>query len=234
MQAQPVPTLEGFQLHASVFIFTGFQIKVSLPLWAGYFVPRSALSPSTQVRHRLRAARRESGNALASCLLLSSTARYAGWQSSLCSGPSWHPAMQPETSQRHLSPVLENRCRREGGARCANQKDEQVGSEKVWCSSVGRYRVRRLRHLAVPARGVGCGPWCVWSICLLAGAVGAAGAPSCLRRAGSCGRAGVGPPIHAVPATIDGRHAVRRRPRRARGGAPAACTAHACSGAAAG
>ena len=40
MQAQPVPTLEGFQLHASVFIFTGFQIKVSLPLWAGYFLPR--------------------------------------------------------------------------------------------------------------------------------------------------------------------------------------------------
>ena len=60
MQAQPVPTLEGFQLHASVFIFTGFQIKVSLPLWAGYFVPRSALSPSTQVRHRLRRAASES------------------------------------------------------------------------------------------------------------------------------------------------------------------------------
>eukprot|EP00964_Phaeocystis_antarctica_P116001 scaffold79981_cov51-Phaeocystis_antarctica.AAC.1 len=38
----------------------------------------------------------------------------------------------------------------------------------------GANRVRRLRNLAVPARGVGCGSWRVWSIRLLAGAVGAA------------------------------------------------------------
>eukprot|EP00964_Phaeocystis_antarctica_P162860 scaffold137965_cov124-Phaeocystis_antarctica.AAC.2 len=163
---------------------------------------------------------RRERHALASCLLRS--------------GPRRHPAMQPETSQRHLSPVLENRCRRQGSARFADQKDGQIGSETVWCSSVGRYRVRRLRHLAVPARGVGCGPWRVWSVRLLAGAVGAAGAPPRLRCPGSCGRADIGPPFHAVPAAVDGRRAVRRRPRRARGRAPAARAAHACSGAEAG